>query len=166
MAHDNEALLERFYTAFAALDGAAMTACYADDVRFSDPVFPDLSGNQAGGMWRMLTGQAPDLRVEHSGIAADDETGRAHWEAWYTFSVTGRKVHNVIDATFRFRDGKIVQHTDVFDFYGWSKQALGVPGFLLGWTPLLRYQVRRGAGAQLKRFLAKEGRQGARTVSV
>lgn len=156
MAHPNEALIERFYTAFAALDGKGMSDCYASDVRFSDPVFPDLSGNAAGGMWRMLTGQAADLKIEHSAVSADDETGRAHWEAWYTFSVTGRKVHNVIDATFHFRDGAIVQHTDDFNFYRWSRQALGVPGVLLGWTPLLRNKVRRMAGGNLEKFLAKE----------
>ena len=155
MAHPNEALIHRFYEAFNAKDGDAMAACYAPDIKFSDPVFPALSGAEVGGMWRMLTRRAADLRVEHSGVSADDETGRAHWEAWYTFAATGRKVHNVIDATFRFRDGEIIEHNDVFDFYRWSRQALGVPGVLLGWTPLLRNKVRGTAGGQLTRFLDK-----------
>ena len=41
------------------------------------------------------------------------ETGRAHWEADYTFSSTGRKVHNVIDATFEFEGGLIRAHRDM-----------------------------------------------------
>ena len=75
----NESLIERFYGAFAEKDGAAMAACYAPDVRFSDPVFPDLRGEEAGAMWRMLTGQARDLRIELLERAADDDRGSARW---------------------------------------------------------------------------------------
>ena len=58
MAHPNDELIERFYAAFNAKDGATMAACYAPDARFHDPVFGDLTGEQAGAMWRMLTGRA------------------------------------------------------------------------------------------------------------
>ncbi|MBK9001928.1 MAG: nuclear transport factor 2 family protein [Myxococcales bacterium] len=153
--HENEALIRRFYAAFARSDGEGMVACYASDVAFSDPVFPDLKGARAAGMWRMLTQQATDLEIEASGITADDQSGRAHWEARYTFSATGRRVHNVIDARFVLRDGLIVRHDDEFDFWRWSRQALGVPGLLLGWTPLVRNKVRAQAGKALDRFLAK-----------
>ncbi len=153
--HENEALIRRFYAAFARSDGEGMVACYASDVAFSDPVFPDLKGARAAGMWRMLTQQATDLEIEASGITADDHSGRAHWEARYTFSATGRRVHNVIDARFLLRDGLIVRHDDEFDFWRWSRQALGVPGLLLGWTPLVRNKVRAQAGKALDRFLAK-----------
>ncbi len=155
MAHPNAALIDRFYTAFAARDAGGMGACYADDVRFSDPVFPALEGDAARGMWRMLCERGADLVVEHSGVRADDDAGEARWEAWYTFSATGRKVHNVIDARFRFADGRIVEHVDTFDFHRWSRQALGAPGLLLGWTPMLRNKVRATAGAQLTKFMAR-----------
>lgn len=157
VTHPHAALIDRFYQAFAARDAAAMGDCYADRVRFSDPVFVDLEGERARAMWRMLCARGADLEVVHSGVSADDTTGEAHWEAWYTFSGTGRRVHNVIDARFRFADGAIVEHVDTFDFYRWSRQALGLPGMLLGWTPLLRNKVRATAGAQLERFMAKEG---------
>ncbi len=153
MPHPNRELLERFYAAFAELDGETMAAAYADDAHFSDPVFPDLDARGVRGMWRMLTSQAKDLRIEASGFNADDERGRAHWEAWYTFSKTGRKVHNVIDATFRFRDGLIVDHVDRFDFWRWSRMALGAPGVLLGWTPIVRGAVRKTAAKGLARHL-------------
>ena len=84
---------------------------------------------------RLSTG----LRIS---TAADDAAGRAHWEAWYTFSASGRKVHNIIDATFEFRDGKIVKHTDRFDLHRWAGLALGLPGTLLGWTPFLQNKIR------------------------
>ena len=132
-----------------------MVACYADDIRFSDPVFPALVGERARGMWRMLLARGTDLRVEFRDVRADDRTGSAHWEAWYTYSATGRLVHNVIEASFTFRGGRIVTHTDRFDLWRWSRQALGLPGLLLGWSPWLQGAVRRRAGAALDRSLTR-----------
>ncbi len=147
-------LIERFYEAFDRHDGDAMAACYADDVRFSDPVFPDLRGREAGGMWRMLTGRATDLAVELHEHDAADEAGSAHWIARYTYE--GRPVVNDIRASFRFSGGLIAEHRDDFSFYRWARQALGPPGLLLGWTPLIRTAVRRKARAGLDEFLAAD----------
>ncbi len=155
MAHPNAELVDGFYRAFAAHDAEAMARCYAPNVRFSDPVFVGLEGEEAGDMWRMLCGRAADLRVEHRDVVADDEKGSAHWEAWYTFSATGKKVHNVIDARFRFADGLIVEHEDSFDFGAWSRQAIGLPAVLLGWTGVIQKKARSGARAQLAHFSAK-----------
>ena len=153
--HPNEALIRRFYEAFARGDGAAMAACYAPDVHFSDPVFTDLRGARGGAMWKMLTGRAADLKVEASDFRADDRAGSAHWEAWYTFSATGRAVHNVIEARFEFRDGLIVRHADTFDFWRWTRMALGLPGVLLGWSPIVQNKVRGQAAKGLDAFVAK-----------
>jgi ketosteroid isomerase-like protein len=147
--NDNDATIRRFYEAFQKRDAAAMAACCAPDVHFSDPVFPDLRGPQAGMMWKMLCERGKDLRLEFRDARADETTGSAHWEAWYTFSATGRKVHNVIDASFEFRDGRIARHVDRFDLYRWSRQALGPAGLLLGWTPLLQNKVRAMAAKGL-----------------
>jgi ketosteroid isomerase-like protein len=150
----NESLIERFYGAFNERDGATMAACYAPDAQFSDPVFPDLRGSEPGGMWRMLTSRATDLRIELHEHEADGERGAAHWIAHYTFAQTGRPVVNDVRASFRFRDGLIVEHRDRFDFHRWARQALGPSGLLLGWTPLLRNAVRRRARAGLEEFQA------------
>ena len=152
--HPNAALITRFYTAFQAGDGEAMAACYAPEIRFTDPVFPGLQGEAAGDMWRMLTAAAKDLRIEFNGVEADDARGKAHWEAFYTFSATGKPVHNIIDATFEFRDGLIVVHTDVFSFKRWAGQALGFMGKLLGGTGWLQRKVQAQAGAGLRKFQA------------
>jgi len=130
-----------------------MVACYAPDVTFSDPVFPALRGDSAMGMWRMLCARGKDLRIEFSAVQADERTGSAHLEAWYTFSATGRRVHNVIDATFTFSSGRIASHVDRFDLYRRSRQALGVRGVLLGWTPLVRNAIRGTAARSLEQFL-------------
>lgn len=153
--HPNAALIQRFYTAFQQRDAATMAACYAPDVQFSDPVFPDLRGADAGAMWTMLCERGKDLKVEFRDVRADDATGSAHWDAWYTFSTTGRPVHNSIDATFAFRDGRIVRHADRFDLHRWAGQALGAPGMLLGWTPFLQNKIRGMAAKGLADWRAK-----------
>ena len=153
--HPNVELLQRFYLAFSRRDYAAMAACYHGQAHFSDEVF-DLNGWQIGAMWRMLCVRGTDLRVEFGKLQADDARGSAHWEAWYSFSLTRRKVHNIIDAEFEFRDGLILRHIDRFDFYRWSRQALGLPGLLLGWTDKLRAKVKGTAASGLQDFIARE----------
>lgn len=161
MTHAHVQLIERFYRAFDDGDGDTMAACYAPDVRFSDPVFPDLRGEQAGAMWRMLTGAPGELRIELLEHEAGDTRGSAHWRAHYTFSETGRPVVNDIHASFRFEDGLIAEHRDEFSFHRWARQALGTVGLLLGWTPVLRAAVRRKAAARLEQFTHPGGGQAA-----
>ena len=153
--HEHEELIRRFYTSFQKRDAAGMAACYHQDVEFSDGAFPDLKGERARAMWAMLCESAQDLRIEFRDVRADERAGSAHWEAWYTFGATGRKVHNVIEARFEFRDGLICRHSDTFDFHRWAGQALGIPGKLLGGTGFLRNKVRAMAAKRLDRFLQR-----------
>ncbi len=153
--HPNEQLLETFYSSFQKRDAEGMAGCYHQDVMFSDPVFPDLHGDRARGMWRMLCARGKDLKIEFNAVHADDTKGSAHWEAWYTFSGSGRKVHNIIDAEFEFRDGKIIRHKDNFNFWRWSRMAIGPAGVLLGWTPILLNGVRKKANQGLVHFMEK-----------
>jgi ketosteroid isomerase-like protein len=150
-ASDNRELIERFYRAFQLRDAATMAACYHANATFRDPVF-ELRGARIGAMWRMLCSRGADLRVEFANVAAADSVGSADWQAWYTFSTSGRAVHNAIHANFRFSDGLIVEHIDAFDFWRWSRQALGPIGLLLGWSPLLRRKVQAEGARALERF--------------
>ena len=152
--HPNAELVDTFYRSFAARDAAGMAACYHSEVHFTDPVF-DLRGPDVSAMWAMLCDRGQDLVVDFRDVEADDRTGRAHWDATYTFSATGRGVRNSIDARFEFRDGRIVRHVDSFDFWRWSRQALGLPGVLLGWSALLRAKVARTAARSLERHAAR-----------
>jgi ketosteroid isomerase-like protein len=157
----NAETIARFYAAFAALDGAAMGACYAKDVRFEDPVFQLRGKDEVMSMWAMLgaatrAGSMDVWKLEWRDVQADGDSGRAHWEAHYRFSATNRLVHNRIDASFGFRDGLIVEHVDRFDFWAWARQALGAPGLLLGWTPMLHNKVRAQAATKLALFRAAQ----------
>ena len=155
MPDSNDALIREFYAAFDERDGERMAACYAPGAHFSDPVFTDLNGDEPGAMWRMLTGRADDLRVELLEHEADGDRGTARWKAHYTFTQTGRPVVNDVRAKFRFADGLIADHVDEFGFHRWARQALGPPGLLLGWTPIVRSATRKKARAGLDEFMAK-----------
>jgi ketosteroid isomerase-like protein len=155
MPHPNAELIARLYAALGEKNGKAMGDCYADDARFSDPAFQDLDASGVRGMWAMLCARATDLTVEVSGIEADDTRGKARWIATYTFSKTGRKVRNVIDAEYEFKDGKITRHTDRFDLWRWAGMALGAKGTLLGWTPLVQNAIRKEAMRGLQAWRSK-----------
>ena len=154
--HPNEQLIQRFYEAFARRDAEAMAACYHRDVEFSDPVFPGLKGDEARDMWRMLASRAVDLEIRFKVLGADDKKGAAHWDADYLFSKTGRKVNNRIDAEFEFEDGLIRRHRDPFDLWRWSRMALGTPGLLMGWSPVIGNAVRKEAARGLAAFRSRK----------
>ncbi len=144
-----------FYDAFARGDVDGLRGCYHPDVSFGDPVFTELQGRErVVGMWRMLLGRASEFEVSARDIDAGDHSGSAHWTVRYTFPPTGRRVRNEVDAQFRFEDGLIVRHRDVFDFRRWSTMAFGVPsGMVIGSMGVLRRRVRDRARGQLEEYL-------------
>ena len=148
-----EQMIDSFYTAFGKRDYATMIRCYHPNVEFNDPVF-SLKGKQVGAMWHMLCEAGKDMQMHFGGIQANENEGRVHWEPRYTFSATGRKVHNIIDTQFRFQDGLIIWQKDTFDFWRWSRLALGPSGIFLGWTPIVRNKVRATAAGNLAKFIA------------
>lgn len=140
---DNKQVIEKFYTSFANGNAQQMTSCYHDEVQFEDPAFGKLSGNDAKAMWEMLLSRNSGLKVSFSNVEANENKGSANWVAEYTFGQTGRKVINKVSAKFEFSDGKIIKHTDYFDFWKWTQQALGWKGYLLGWTPFMQNKIQK-----------------------
>jgi ketosteroid isomerase-like protein len=150
----SEATIHALYAALDRHDGEAAAACYTDDAVFEDPAFGRLTGGAVRDMWRMLAERSADLAVtlgDH-GVAADGRTGWAHWSATYTFTDTGRKVLNEIDARYTFADGLISEQVDAFPLRRWGAQALGTRGAVLGLTPLLSRGVQKQARANLDRY--------------
>ena len=154
MNHPHAVLLTRFYEAFQRRDPEGMIACYHPNVVFMDPVFGRLRLDEVSAMWRMLNSRAKDLQLSFSNIDADEHCGSVQWEAVYTFSKTGRRVHNKIDAQFGFYEGLILAHRDRFDLWKWSRMAFGAKGLLLGWTPLIRKPIQMEARRGLETFMA------------
>lgn len=151
-----EETARRFYEAFQKGDAATMRACYAPNAHFSDPAFPDLRGDQIGDMWTMLTSRAKDFSLTFEILSARDDRVEVAWEARYPFSRTGRKVVNNVRTEMVFSGDLVQRQTDIFDFHRWSKQALGLPGLLLGWTSFLQRKVQATAAAELAKFQAKK----------
>lgn len=152
-----QAVVDRFYEAFARRDAAAMAACYHAEATFEDPAFGPLDREAACAMWAMLLGRAADLVVTHQVLREAGSSVWAHWEARYTFTRTGRPVHNRIEATFLLEDGLIRSHRDRFSFWAWARQAFGLPGLLLGWTPWFQSRVRAEALRSLAAYRARAG---------
>jgi uncharacterized protein len=151
--NQNQELINRFYTAFQQRDWKTMQQCYHPESQFSDPAFPGLNYVEVKAMWHMLCENAKDFSLQFSDVTSNGDQGSCNWQAWYTFSLTGRKVHNIIKADFHFKDGLIVKHTDTFNFWRWSRMAMGVTGSLLGWTPFFRSKVQATARKSLTRFM-------------
>ncbi len=148
-------IIEQFYEAFQKADAEKMTNCYHDEVVFEDPAFGILEGDRAKNMWRMLCESSKDLKIEISNVKIKNDSATAHWEAHYTFSRTGRKVHNIIDATFKLKDGKIVEHIDTFNLHKWAKQALGLKGTILGGTSFFREKLNTQVNNLLTKYEKK-----------
>lgn len=149
----NKEVITRFYQAFQKRDWKIMQSCYHPQARFKDPVFPDLNCQEVKAMWHMLCENAKDFSLQFSEVSSAGEKGKCRWDAWYIFSKTGRKVHNIIHADFRFKDGLILEHTDSFNFWRWGRMALGISGVLLGWAPFLQNKVQATALKSLNKFM-------------
>ncbi len=156
ISQKNKVLIAEFYTAFQAGDAAKMGSLYADQATFEDPAFGQLQAAEARAMWSMLVERSKgQLNIDFSDVKGTDMGGSARWEAKYPFGKTGRKVHNKIDAQFEIKDGKITKHVDQFNFWKWSSMALGLPGMLLGFTPIIKNGVRKNVQQLLKKYMEK-----------
>ena len=150
---ENEKQAFAFYTAFQKGDAESMVNLYADNILFNDPAFGSLTGEKAKMMWRMLCANASDLKIEFKILSSENDQVNVAWEAYYTFSKTGRKVHNKIKASLIFKEAKIIQHHDVFDLHRWASQALGIKGMLLGWTGFFKTKLQGQTNAILQKFI-------------
>lgn len=146
-------VITKFYSAFQQLDAIKMTSLYHKDIVFEDPAFGILKGEQAKAMWHMLCESQKDknFKIEATNITNNS----ANWEAFYVFSKTGRNVHNKIAATFEFKDGLIIKHTDNFSLHNWAKQAIGFKGWLLGCTNFFKKKLQSQTNYLLDKYIGE-----------
>lgn len=145
---------QRFYDAFAIRDWHTMGLLYAPSATFSDPVFTQLDADGVRAMWQMLLTRGQDLTCSAT-VEENSSHARAVWIARYTFTATGRPVVNRVTTEMTIAAGRIVRQVDRFSFWNWSRQALGLPGLLLGWSPVVKNKVRTQAAHSLRQFMAK-----------
>lgn len=159
MSQKNKDLIIHFYSSLQILNYEEMQQSYHPNAKFSDPVFGELNCEQVKAMWQMLLTNGQDLQVAFSNVQATETDGSCRWEAWYTFSKTGRMVHNVVRSNFKFRDNLIFRQDDKFSLWRWSRYALGLPGTFLGWSPWVQNEVKSKAKKSLDRFMEADASQ-------
>jgi hypothetical protein len=148
-------LIIQFYTAFQQKDAEVMNVCYHDQITFYDPVFGSLEGERVKDMWRFLCSSGTkNFKLEFSEVDADNNKGKAHWEAHYPSRVKrDRIIHNIVNSSFEFKEGKIIKQTDLFDVKKWSIQALGFPANIIGGTQFFKNKLRKKANSALDDYL-------------
>lgn len=156
MNHPNQELINKFYNSFSQKNPNGMVECYSDSIEFQDPVFGLITGSKPKAMWQMLLERSTSLQISFSNIIADDTNGSADWVAEYEFSKTKRKVVNRIHAEFTFKDGKIITHKDTFSLWKWAGMALGIKGYLLGFTPLVQNKIKSEAMSGLELYMKRK----------
>lgn len=150
-------LLNRFYIAFSTHNGAGMRSCYHPEVVFSDPAFGTLKGPEVMAMWEMLLVRSKGkLDVVFDVLQEDEKGGEVAWTASYVYTATGRKVINHVTGHFQFQDGLIISHRDHFSMWLWARQAMGLPGLLLGFTPMFRKAFQKRAKQLLADYQTKK----------
>ncbi|WP_405605320.1 nuclear transport factor 2 family protein [Polaribacter sp. Asnod1-A03] len=150
-------LVKKFYTAFSNGKASEMVECYHKEIVFKDPVFGTLKGEKAINMWQMLlSNRSETTEIFFKSVKANEEEGSAVWIAKYTYGEKKREVTNVVNASFKFKDGKIIEHTDFFNIWSWSRQALGFTGLLLGWTAFMKNKIQKTTNQKLSEFMSKD----------
>ena len=151
MTARNADLLHRLFTGLSHHDHGEMASCYHQDAAFRDIAFDLIGKKQIHAMWHMIS--ETDIRPTFHVVRADEERGVVKLVDDYTFTSTGKPVHNIIVSNFRFQGGRIIDHQDVCDARAWASMALGGPvGFFAGRFRILRsFQARR----LLRSFIAK-----------
>ncbi|WP_310559579.1 nuclear transport factor 2 family protein [Flavobacterium sp.] len=153
----NETIIHKFYTAFANANAEQMCKYYHPNVQFRDPAFGFLKGEEVLQMWRMLIERSKgNLKIDFSEIMANEYLGTAQWIATYRFSATNREVINTIESKFHFKEGLIIKHTDDFNMWKWTTQALGIKGLLLGWTGFMQKKIQDQARMSLHNYCEKK----------
>lgn len=152
----NEATINRFYTAFQQKDYTTMQSCYHEGAVFSDPVFGLLDEAETKAMWEMLCKKARDFSLAYGNIQLlDEEYTTCDWTASYVFAKTGKRVVNRIKAHMRFKDGLIIEHSDAFAIYSWTRQAFGLTGLFFGWSTWMNRKIQKEAKKNLIAFMGK-----------
>jgi hypothetical protein len=152
----------RFFEALALSDWQTMARCYHDKASFSDPIYPDLREERIVYMWHELlaaaTDNAPkekstnrlnltDLLLEYRILFGDERKAQVQWTATYRYGK--RSVRNEVLSTLAIWDDKIVRQVDEYNFWSWSRQALGLPGLVFGAMPWYQRSVQRSAQSRL-----------------
>ena len=98
-----------------------------------------------GRCGRCFASNATDLQIELSDISASLKKGSAHWEAWYSFSKTGRRC---IILLMQILNLKILKSSNILIALiciSGHPRRWALKGWLLGGTNFLKDKIRQQA---------------------
>ena len=135
----------KFYDAFSAANIDVLKQLYDKKLIFNDNIFVNLDYNETISMWSSLLVGNKNMSIKYEIKKYSEKYVEVEWIADYLFTSTNRNVKNIILAKMEIDQGKIINHTDNFDFYKWSQMAFGITGALIGWTSFFKNKVRTEA---------------------
>ena len=135
----------KFYDAFSAANIEVLKQLYDKKLIFNDNIFVNLDYNETISMWSSLLVGNKNMSIKYEIKKYSEKYVEVEWIADYLFTSTNRNVKNIILAKMEIDQGKIINHTDNFDFYKWSQMAFGITGVLIGWTSFFKNKVRTEA---------------------
>lgn len=153
----NEETVYHFYKSLNEGNVDAMLSCYHPEIVFEDPIFGELHGERAMHMWRMLLKRPNSkLRIKVENVHQIRGMVMCLWTAKYEYGKNKRKVYNVVESQFMFKGSKVFEHRDSFHTYMWIKQALGMMGFLFGWSNWYQDLIKKQANRHLDSYIKKQ----------
>lgn len=135
----------KFYDAFSVANIDVLKQLYDKKLIFNDNIFVNLDYNETISMWSSLLVGNKNMSIKYEIKKYSEKYVEVEWIADYLFTSTNRNVKNIILAKMEIDQGKIINHTDNFDFYKWSQMAFGITGVLIGWTSFFKNKVRTEA---------------------
>ena len=132
----------KFYDAFSVANIDVLKQLYDKKLIFNDNIFVNLDYNETISMWSSLLVGNKNMSIKYEIKKYSEKYVEVEWIADYLFTSTNRNVKNIILAKMEIDQGKIINHTDNFDFYKWSQMAFGITGVLIGWTSFFKNKVR------------------------
>ena len=117
-------------------------------------MFGELNGDSVKKMWEMLlSNKDAQFKLTFSDIHEKNNFVYAKWQASYYYGPHKRFVVNSVNAKFKFSENKIILHEDQFNLWKWSKQAIGLPGVILGWSNFFKSKLQTEANKKLNKFI-------------
>jgi hypothetical protein len=139
--------VEQLFKAAQARDPDAILLAYAEEALIDHPLLGSLSRADYAAALTAFLQETPDyeltFQINHAGI----DHAEAEWTLSYVFHATGRSIVTKGETAFRLSGLRIIHQRDDFDRRDWSRQALGLSGFVLsfvpGWRAFLERELRR-----------------------
>lgn len=152
----NRKLVESFYIAFAQSKADEMVRCYHPGAEFEDPAFGKLDYAHLRLMWQLLCRNSRDFKLQYEIKSVDTHEAKVHWQAGYFYGKQQRPVQNRVRTHIQFKDGKIYRHRDYFSLWRWAGQAMGLNGWLVGWSGFFGKHFRQQSRDMLDRLLDRQ----------